>query len=356
MPASTTANTIIKNFKQPLTQSLLKSLKPYVKTPLVYSPRLSQQAKCHIRLKQEFTQPSGSYKLRGLSHLVAKRLQSLSPAQLAQKPVRVVAASGGNAGNAVALAASFYNVDATVVVPTCTTESMKSKISGNGAQLITAGNTIGEADEYLQAVLIPSLEEDYTVVYCHPYNIPEIWEGHSSMVDEIVAQLRSEGSLNRLKGVVCSVGGGGLYNGLVQGLKKHGLTHVPIVTLETDSVPTFQAAIDRGEPVTLSSFNSIATSLACPYITQQSLDNYHNHETFNHLVSDVQAANACLRFCVDYNIIVEPACGVALCSVYEDIIHKSLHLSEDDIVVVVVCGGSATSMQDLVKYQQMYSS
>jgi threonine dehydratase len=32
---------------------------------------------------------------------------------------------------------------------------------------------------------------------------------------------------------VCSVGGGGLYAGIVQGLQRHGLSHVPVIAVET---------------------------------------------------------------------------------------------------------------------------
>lgn len=330
---------------------------PFVTTPLVHSINLTKKAPCNVLLKQEFVQPSGSYKLRGLSNLVAKRLANI-PKEHQGKPVRVFAASGGNAGNAVSLAAEFYKVKATIVVPQKTSEMMREKISANGAELIVAGGNIGEADEYLRNVLIPSFEKEYYVIYCHPYNIPEIWEGHSSVVDEIVEELQKGNNLHRLKAIVCSIGGGGLYNGLVQGLKRNNLD-TPILTLETDSCPTFQAAIDSGFPVHLKTFDSIATSLACPFISQQSLDNYNSHKTINGLVTDAQAANACWSFCNDFNVIVEPACGVALCSVYEGILEnlkEQLSLTEEDIVVVIVCGGSATSVFDLMNYHAIYGS
>jgi L-serine/L-threonine ammonia-lyase len=307
-----------------------------------------------VFLKQEFVQPSGSYKLRGLSHLIETRLASFSK-EYQNKPVRVVAASGGNAGNAVSIAAEFHSVRSTIVVPKSTSEMMKNKIASNGAELIVAGDNIGAADEYLRTVLIPSICDEY-VIYCHPYDIPEIWEGHSTMIDEIVEELQNTSQLQRLKAVVCSIGGGGLYNGIVKGLKRHNLS-TPVLTLETDSCPTFQKAIDAGKPVTLKSFQSIAVSLACPYVSQQSMDNYSSHKTMNFLVSDAQAANACIKFCDDYNVIVEPACGVALCSVYEGTLEQlkeELSLTKDDIVVVVVCGGSATSFLDLMNYKETY--
>lgn len=76
------------------------------------------------------------------------------------------------------------------------------------------------------------------------------------------------------------------------------------------------------------------------------------------MVTDSDAANSCIRFANDLNIIVEPACGVALCSVYNKLIEKNIDFFDDlkpnDIIVVIVCGGSATTVQDLNEYKQLY--
>lgn len=331
---------------------------PYVETPLIYSDELSRGAPCKVFLKQEFIQPTGSYKIRGLSHHIKKELDVLRKVS-PEKEIVVIAASGGNAGIAVSYASKFYNLKSVIVVPLITSASMRQKIESNGSNVLVRGNSIGEAIEFVKSELIPNMSSNQAAIYCHPYDLPNIWEGHSSLIDEIAVQLAEVSQLKKLKGVVCSIGGGGLYNGLVHGLNRNSLSEVPVVTLETDSCPTFQAAIDANSSVILKSFKSIATSLACPYISSKSLDNYHNHKTKNLLVSDADSAEACVRFASDSNIIVEPACGVALCCVYKDLLndHRDFFggFEKDDVIVIIVCGGSATTFNDLANYKQLYN-
>lgn len=52
--------------------------------------------------------------------------------------------------------------------------------------------------------------------YVSPYDDPLLWEGHSTLVDELAASGIRPGA------IVASVGGGGLLCGLYQGLKRHG--------------------------------------------------------------------------------------------------------------------------------------
>lgn len=51
--------------------------------------------------------------------------------------------------------------------------------------------------------------------------------------------------------VITSVGGGGLLNGMVQGMRKVGWTDVPVVAIETHGANCFSAAVAAGEVVTL---------------------------------------------------------------------------------------------------------
>lgn len=360
MPHFETSDPIFKSTNTSDIELSLPPLPPYLHTPLVDSARLSSVAGCKLMLKQEFAQPSGSYKLRGLSHHIKTEIAAIEKdPKLKDRKILVVAASGGNAGNAVSYAAAHYGITATIVVPSVANMNMRTKIQDNGATVVVAGDNIGQADEYLRQVLIPQLPDDVLSIYCHPYEAPAVWEGHSSIVDEVVQDLERTGDLHRLKGVVCSIGGGGLYNGLVSGLNRNGLSHVPIMTLETSSCPTFQSAIDSGKSVILKSFNTIATTLACPYVTEKSVENYKSHKTKHILVKDSDAAHACLEFARDYNAIVEPACGVALCSVYDGLLQQNAEffngLGKDDIIVVIVCGGSATTMEDLRHYKESYN-
>lgn len=51
--------------------------------------------------------------------------------------------------------------------------------------------------------------------------------------------------------VVTSVGGGGLLNGIIQGMREVGWTNVPVLALETHGANCFNAAVTAGKVVTL---------------------------------------------------------------------------------------------------------
>ena len=79
----------------------------------------------------------------------------------------------------------------------------------------------------------------YTVCVCR--------EGHTSLVRELEQDLREKPGA-----VVLSVGGGGLLNGVVEGLRRAGWDDVPIVAMETIGAHSLNAAMKAGELVTLS--------------------------------------------------------------------------------------------------------
>ena len=57
--------------------------------------------------------------------------------------------------------------------------------------------------------------KDNSVLYINPFDQPLIWTGHSSLIDELKVDLK--GVIPSL--IVCSVGGGGLLLGILEGLK-----------------------------------------------------------------------------------------------------------------------------------------
>lgn len=71
-------------------------------------------------------------------------------------------------------------------------------------------------------------------------------EGHTSLVKELEQELREKPGA-----IVLSVGGGGLLNGVVEGLRRAGWDDVPIVAMETLGAHSLNAAMEAGYHVTL---------------------------------------------------------------------------------------------------------
>ena len=126
----------------------------------------------------ELLQPSGSFKDRGISHMI----QTL----MAQGTVnRLICSSGGNAGHAVAHASEFFQIPCDVYVPTTTLPMMIEKIQARGANVIVGGANWNEADRSAKE----ALQKDETEKYIPPYDDPLIWAGHSTIIDELKTTL-----------------------------------------------------------------------------------------------------------------------------------------------------------------------
>jgi len=295
----------------------------HVKTPLVESPSLSRAAGADVWVKLESVQPTGSFKIRGVGHACA--------AYAERGAAEFIASSGGNAGLAVAYAGRKLNVPVTVVVPESTTKRAKDLIREQNATVTVNGESWNEAHEHALGLL----NDDSA--YLHPFDDPLLWEGHATLIDEVV-----EDGLDP-DVVVLSVGGGGLYCGAVQGLRQHSWTDVPVVAAETVGADALHAALDAGQPVSLGAITSVATSLGAKQVSDETLRLVRQHPTEAVRVSDEAAVNACVQFLDDHRQLVEPACGAALSVAY----HGNDVLPTDGTVVVVACGGAGVTVQKL---------
>src|SRR5262245_11849915 len=104
-------------------------LRPYVRTtPIVeLDGREAGLPECSIVLKLEQLQHGGSFKARGaFANLLLRDIPTAG----------VVAASGGNHGVAVALAASRLRIPAKIFVPTVASPAKIHKIRESGAELV----------------------------------------------------------------------------------------------------------------------------------------------------------------------------------------------------------------------------
>jgi L-serine/L-threonine ammonia-lyase len=335
--------------------------KPWRHTPLIESAKLSKEAGCRIFLKLENLQPSGSFKSRGLGNQVLKALLK------APNPSRThfYCSSGGNAGLACVAAANFAGRPSTVVVPLSTKPHMIEKIKALGAtDVLQHGVHFKEADRYLKEVVMAEAKsrgED--PIYCHPYDDPDVWEGHSSLVDEIDEQMAQAGE-EAIDAIVCSVGGGGLFNGIMEGIARQGTRwdKTQVVALETHGADSLAIALDKDEWATLPGITSIATSLGAVRVSSRTFElareGRRTGRVRNMVLSDAEAAMGCWRLADEERMLVEPACGVNVALCYGNRLKKALGrpLRLEDVAVIVVCGGSNVSTDMINAWREEYSS
>ncbi|KAF2222139.1 tryptophan synthase beta subunit-like PLP-dependent enzyme [Elsinoe ampelina] len=335
-------------------QTLAPKPKPWIETPLTESAPLSKAAGCRILLKHDHLQPSGSFKSRGLGLYMLRQLAS-SPA-----PSRVAfyCSSGGNAGLACVHAANALGRPATVVVPTATKDFMVAKLRAAGArQVVQIGRQWGEADRYLREEVIPAAEARGEVpVYVMPFDHEAIWEGHSTVVDEVKVQLEDMG-VERPDVVVCSVGGGGLINGICEGVERYGWDGegTKVLGMETRGAESFNRCVVEGRHARLEGIESQATSLGALSVSRRSYELLSTREYVQSAVlSDGEAAMGCWRLAEDENLLVELACGVNVALCYGGRLEQALGrpVKKDDVVVIEVCGGNAVTVDMMCEWKR----
>lgn len=180
---------------------------------------------------------------------------------------------------------------------------------------------------------------------------PNIWQGHSSIVYELKAQLQDSPPA----AIICPVGGGGLLNGVIMGLQDVGWTGVPVIAVETHGSNAFQASVVAGKLVTLQKISTIASGLASATVSSKSLELSLVHPVVPFAVSDAMAADAVRLFAEDNKAIVEAASGAGLSLCYTQLIRDILpNLAQDCEVIVLVTGGSDISLGQLDEYRKKY--
>jgi L-serine/L-threonine ammonia-lyase len=307
------------------------SLPLHIHTPVIAAGPAYARGGRRPWFKLEHLQPSGSFKMRGIGRFCALRV--------AEGATGLVSPSGGNAGFAAAVAGAVLGVPTTVVVPQTTAQAVRARIAAEGAEVLVHGANWSAANEYAQA-----LAHERGAAYVPAFDHPDLWDGHATLIDECVA----DGV--EFDAVVCSVGGGGLFCGMVEGLRRNGLAQVPVVAVETEGAASLRAALQAGQLVTLPAITSIAVTLGASRVAQQALDLAAAHPTRVATVSDAQAVAACLTLADAQRILVEPACGAALAA-WD--VHPEL-FAGCERPLFVVCGGIGVSLAALAGWKTQF--
>lgn len=289
----------------------------HINTPLLESQYLKNKLNKRVYFKLELLQPSGSFKLRGIGALCQHEWQ------LGVK--HFVASSGGNAGIAVAYCGMKLGVPVTVFIPNSSHPIYIDAIKSYGADVIVAGEAWDDAHH---AATIFS--DSHQAAYIHPFDHPIIWQGHASIIDEVVA-----GGLEKPDMVIVSVGGGGLACGVLEGMHRQNWHDVPLVAVETVGADAFSQSINAGQLVTLPSITSKATSLGAKQVASRLMDWSKKHEIKNVVISDEEAMEGSLQFARDKRMLVELSSGASLSVAYNH--HPVIHSA--DSILVIVCGG-----------------
>lgn len=319
-----------------------------------YHPTNLPPLHSRVFLKLENLQPSGSFKSRGIGNLVLHHANKHANSST-RKGLHFYSSSGGNAGLACVTAAVSLGYPASVVVPMSTKAMMVAKLEAAGAsEVIQHGASWSDADRFLREEILAK-GGDVEKVYVPPFDEPLIWAGCASMVEEIQRQLPDDGRPDVL---VCSVGGGGLFAGICEGIDRVGWSEeqgVKVLAMETVGAESLAKSLEANEMVTLDGITSIATSLGAVRVAEQAFKDAQRKNVKSVVLSDAEAAMGAWRLADDERVLVDPACGVSVAMCYGGRLKKMVKgLNEESKVVVVVCGGSQVTVEMVAGWRETY--
>jgi threonine dehydratase len=197
-------------------------------TALVASAWLADAVGADVRLALETQQVTHSFKIRGAVNAISALRER------AGSDVRLVTASAGNHGVALACAAASAGVPATVFTPANAPLTKLRAIARYGADLRAEAYDYDDAEARALAYA-----GAYAATYVSPYNHPDIIAGAGTLGLELIDVWPD------LDVVLVPVGGGGLISGIAIAIKATRPA-VRIVGVEAENNPVFTRSLEAG--------------------------------------------------------------------------------------------------------------
>ncbi len=190
MPHYSIAPQLTDEYITSVWETLPRYLRPTLLLPL---PALSAQLDCDLTIASETFQHTGSFKFRAAYNLLASIPQQ-----------RVVAASSGNFGQAVAYACKLLGKTCTVVMPSTSAQVKIAAVQSYGGMIDLIDVRKISRNDRVQQLLV----EQPGAFHAQAYDDYRVVAGNSTLSKEIL-------SAADFDVLVVSVGGGGLCSGQI---------------------------------------------------------------------------------------------------------------------------------------------
>ena len=293
-------------------------------TPLVPAPALGRRTGADVWLKLESLQRTGSFKLRGAAAFVAEMSRAGKK--------RVIAASAGNHGLGVALAARAFGIEAHVLVSAQTPPCKRDGIVALGAAVEVVGASYDEAEDEARrrAAADPSLS------FASAFDDDWVIAGNGGMLArEILAQLPDVDT------VVTPVGGGGLAAGLGVELVPRGIR---VLGVSPEANCAMKRSLEEGHAFTQYDGGATLAEGLEGAVSERTFAMAKDYFPEIALVSEVAMREAIVYAYRSLGIVCEASAAVALAGLLED----KLPVQGRRVVVLVSGGNIESTLLDQV--------
>lgn len=263
-----------------------------LRTPLIDAPFLAAVTGHPVRLKAEYLQPIGAFKLRGAMTAAAR----LAPAERARG---LVTSSSGNHGLAIAWAGHHFGVRAVVVMPESAPKVKVDGIRRLGGEPVFAGK-VRSPEQMARA---EAFARDEGLVLIPPYDHPDVIDGQGTVGLEIAEDWPAATD------IVAPVSGGGLLSGTCLGA--HAVRPaLRVWGAEPAGAAKLSAALAAGRPTALGEVDTICDGLRTPAVGELPWAIIRDQVAGVVQVTDLEVVTAMRRLRDELGLTIEPSGAV----------------------------------------------
>lgn len=297
-------------------------------TPVLTSNYLNNKLNNEIFFKCENFQKTGAFKFRGALNALKKLSEE-------ERKIGVVAFSGGNHAQGIALAAKLLGIPATIVMPF---DVPKSKVEATKSY----GVTIVFFDRYKEsrekvaneliakngAVLIPSGDH------------PDVIAGQGTTAKELLD------NVGKLDAIFVPVGSGGLLAGTLLTVKDNS-PNCEVYGIEPETGNDAQQSIQKGEIIKIDVPNTIADGAQTQFLGEYCFSIIQNSLAEIDTVKDSEIIESMKFFAERLKIIVEPTGCLGLAGFI-----KNNEKFKNKRIGIIITGGNV----DIEKYSELLAT
>lgn len=295
------------------------------KTPLAHAPILSKNLDANIYLKKENLQLTGSFKLRGAFNKVSTLNED-------ERKAGVVAASAGNHAQGLAYSATYYDIDATIIMPEATPLTKVTGVKSYGAEVILYGTNYDESYKFAK-----QYAKENNKIFVHPFADDTVIAGQGTVALEILEEL------DNIDIIIVPIGGGGLIAGMATAIKTLKPS-IKIIGVVASGANAMKNSYIKQEPIDSIDVKTIADGIAVRDVTPKMLHYILDLVDDIIEVEDKEIANAILFLLEKQKIVVEGAGAVGLAAV----MHNKINIKGKTVVLPLSGGNIDVTMLSLI--------
>jgi diaminopropionate ammonia-lyase len=262
-----------------------RTLPGYAPTPLTDLPALADELGARRVLVKDESARLGlpAFKVLGASWACHRVLQEHPGA-------RLVTATDGNHGRAVARMAAHFGVPATVFVPDVMLPETAALIEGEGADVVRLD--VGYDDAVRAAARFAAASADRELVQDTAWEgytqVPGwIVDGYRTLLEEVDEQLGAAPDL-----VAVPVGVGSLLEAVVRHHRRQGTPHPGVLSVEPDTAACVLASLHAGSRVSVPTGDTVMAGLNCGTVSSMAWPVLRDGLDTAVAVSDAEALRA----------------------------------------------------------------